>query len=146
MLAYVSIPEYSKTIPQRYRLIGMKCKTCGTINFPPKEICIKCGKRTEYETIKLSGRGKVYSFTIIAAGSAPPEFSDQQRYTGPYAVAIIELIEGVRIVAQITDCRPTDLKIDMEVEAVFRRIYEDEGVVRYGLKFRPADTSSLLDS
>lgn len=48
----------------------------------------------------------------------------------------MELEEGPRIVAQLVDCNLEMLKIGVPVELVFRKIYEDEGVVRYGFKFR----------
>jgi len=134
-MAYVSIPTYSTTIPQRYALIGAKCESCGNVTFPPSEKC-GCGS-TEFERVRLSGRGKVYTYTIISRGSAPPEFSEQQRLVGDFAVAIVELEEGPKIIAQMTDCDPTEVKIGMDVEAVFRRIYEDEGIIRYGFKFKP---------
>jgi uncharacterized OB-fold protein len=136
-MAYISIPTYWQTLRQRYSLIGSKCKSCGTINFPPRDICIGCGKKAEYETIRLKGQGKIYSYTIICAGGAPPEFSEQERLGGSFGVAVIELEEGPRIVAQMTDCKPSELGIDMKVEAVFRRLYEDDDVIRYGIKFRP---------
>lgn len=136
-MAHVSIPSYWKTLPQRYCLIGMKCKNCGTINFPARAICISCKQKTEFESKRLSGRGKIYSYTIIAAGSAPPEFSEQEKLTGSFPIAIVELEEGVRTVAQLTDYEPEDLKIEAEVEAVFRKIYEEDKIIRYGLKFRP---------
>lgn len=136
-LAHVSIPSYWKTLPQRYCLIGMKCKNCGTINFPAREICISCKQKSEFEPKKLGGRGKIYSYTVIAAGSAPPEFSEQEKLAGSFPVAIVELEEGLRICAQITDYEPENLKIGAEVEAVFRKIYEEDKVIRYGLKFRP---------
>jgi uncharacterized OB-fold protein len=139
-MAYVSIPTYWKTIPQRYSLIGSKCKNCGTINFPPRDICIECGKKVERAPLRLKGQGKIYSHTIICAGGAPPEFSEQERLGGSFGVAVIELEEGPKIVAQMADCKPSELSIGMKVEAVFRRIYEDDDVIRYGVKFRPIKT------
>jgi uncharacterized OB-fold protein len=140
-MAYVSIPTYSRSIPQRYALIAAKCKSCGAINLPPAANCLKCGKILEYEPQKLSGRGKIYCFTAISRGGSPPEFSAQQNLVGSYPVAVVELNEGPRIVAQMTDCRAEGLKIGLEVESTFRRIYDDDGIIRYGIKFRPVRTS-----
>jgi uncharacterized OB-fold protein len=56
-------------------------------------------------------------------------------------VAVIELEEGPKIVAQMADCGPEEVKIGLPVEATFRRLFEDEGIVRYGVKFRPAMAS-----
>lgn len=139
-MAYVSIPTYSRSIPQRYALIGAKCKSCGAVNFPRTLGCLKCGG-TDFEPEKLSGRGEIYCYTMISRGGSPPEFSAQQNLMGSYHVAVVELEEGPKIVAQLADCKPEELKIGLPVEATFRRIYEDEGIIRYGLKFRPARTT-----
>jgi uncharacterized OB-fold protein len=140
-MAYVSIPTYSRSVPQRYALIAAKCRYCGAINLPLGVNCLKCGKVLEYEPQKLSGRGKIYCFTTISRGGSPPEFSAQQNLVGSYPVGVVELDEGPRIVAQMTDCRAEDLKIGLEVESTFRRIYDDDGMIRYGIKFRPVRTS-----
>jgi uncharacterized OB-fold protein len=100
--------------------------------------CAKCAKALEWQPIRLSGRGKIYSFTTISVGGAPPEFSAQQRFSGSYPVAVVELEEGPKIVAQLTDCEFSELKIGLAVESVFRGIYEEDGIIRYGIKFRPA--------
>jgi len=126
-----------RTIPQRYRLVAARCKECGTINFPPRRICIGCNKPTEFEEVKLSGRGKIYSYTVIARGATVYEQADEALVGGSFAVALVELEEGVRVIAQLTDCDPYKVEVGMEVEAVLRRVYEQDGIIRYGLKFRP---------
>jgi uncharacterized OB-fold protein len=140
LMAYVSIPTYSRSIPQRYALIGARCKSCDAVNFPRTLGCLKCGG-ADFEAEKLSGRGKIYCYTMISRGGSPPEFSPQQNLMGSYHVAVVELEEGPKIVAQLADCKPEELKIGLPVEATFRRIYEDDGIIRYGLKFRPARTT-----
>ena len=82
---------------------------------------------------KFSGRGKVYSFTVIRT---PPEGFEM---FVPYPMAIIELEEGARVVSQLVDCKPEDVKMGMNVEACFRKIREENrsGLVLYGFKFRP---------
>lgn len=51
----------------------------------------------------------------------------------------MELEDGTRLVAQITDVNIDELKIDMDLEQVFRKISEDgdSGIIQYGVKFRP---------
>ncbi len=97
-----------------------------------------CGSRDGFDEAQLSGRGKIYTFTEIAPGGAPPEFARQAALTGSYIVAIVELAEGPRVVAQLVDCTFSDLQVGKEVMMVVRRIYVEEGVVRYGYKFRLA--------
>jgi len=141
-MAYVSVPNYARSIPQRYALVGAKCNACGTVNLPKGVNCLECGKPLEYEPLKLSGKGEIYCFTVVSRGGSPPEFSVQQNLVGAYPVAVVELNEGPRIVAQMTDCEAGELRIGLEVESAFRRIYEDDSMIRYGIKFRPVRTPS----
>ena len=82
---------------------------------------------------KLSGRGKVYSFTIVH--EPMPDFSLMK----PYIMAMVEMEEGVRLTGQIVDCEPARLSIGMEVEATLRKLGQEgsSGIIRYGYKFRP---------
>jgi uncharacterized OB-fold protein len=136
-MAYISIPYLWRTIPQKYRLVASKCKICGTINFPPRKICIGCNKPAEFDEVKLSGRGKVYAYAIIARGATVYEQADEALIGGAFPVVLIELEEGLKIISQLTDCDPSEVEIGMEVEAVIRRVYEQDGIIRYGFKFRP---------
>ncbi|MHA1268906.1 MAG: Zn-ribbon domain-containing OB-fold protein [Candidatus Helarchaeota archaeon] len=137
-MAHVSIPKYWKALPQKYRLVAGKCSNCGELNFPPTKLCKKCSKTNTQKEIELKGTGTVYSYTIIGRGGAPPEFATMQKKCGPYAIAIVKLDEGLKINVQLTDCDPfNDIKIGIRVSSVFRKIYEQEDVIRYGLKFRP---------
>lgn len=135
MGAYLPLPDYLDSVPQRYRLEAGRCVECGQVHFPPRLVCLSCGGRA-FETEPLSGQGEVHAVTVIARGSAPSEFREQQDLIGAYAVALVRLREGPRIVAQMTDCDPETVEIGTPVEAVLRRIYRQEGVVRYGYKFR----------
>ncbi len=136
-MAYIPAPMYWGRIPEKYRLVGYRCKKCGAVNFPYRSACRQCGSKADYEEVKLSWRGKVYSYSIIASGGSPPEFANFERAVGPYPIAIVELDEGLRIMAQLTECDPGEVKIGMEVEATLRKVYEDEGIIRYGIKFKP---------
>ena len=136
-MAHVSVPKYWHALGQKYRLIAGKC-SCGTLNFPPATLCKGCGKTGTQEEIRLKGKGKIYSYTIIGRGGAPPEFAKMQKKSGPYAIAVIELDEGQKVNAQLTDVPdPNKIKVGDRVTAVFRQIYEQESVIRYGIKFRP---------
>ena len=81
----------------------------------------------------------MYTYTVIAGGGAPPEFAAEARCKGSYPVVIVELEEGPRVIAQLVNPPGEGITIGMPVKAVFRRIYEEEGVIRYGFKFSPAE-------
>ena len=116
----------------RYRLEAGKCKKCGKVVFPHRLICPQCGSR-EFETIKLPESGKLLTYSVIRV--APSQFTDQ----APYAIGIVELENGVKLLAQITDCNVDELKVGMEMRIEFRRIQTDghHGVLSYGYKFVP---------
>lgn len=133
---------------QRYSLVGEKCEN-GHFVFPPRDICPNCGDEAK-EPYTFSGKGKIYSLTTIY--EAPTGYEKSV----PYVVALVELDEGPRITAQLTDL-PThietkiidneereilvfDAKIDDKVEMVTRKQKEDgdRGLIIYGYKFRPS--------
>ncbi len=80
----------------------------------------------------FSGKGNVHSFTVIRV---PPE--GFKEYV-PYIIAIVELEEGAKVLSQVVDCEPDDIKIGMAVKSCFRRIRTESntGLVLYGFKFR----------
>ena len=136
-MAHVSIPMYWRTIPQRYKMAGLKCKKCGAVNFPPKGVCKYCNESSDFDDVKLSGKGTVHTFVLIGAGGAPPEFAEQEKAGGSYPVAIVELEEGPKIIGQIADANLKSVKIGMPVTTELRKVYSEEGVIRYGFKFVP---------
>lgn len=87
----------------------------------------------EQITRNLSGRGEVYSYTVMY--NVPQGFEEQK----PYVVALVKLAEGPMVTAQLTDVDQQAVKIGMPVEMVTRKLREDgaEGQIIYGYKFRP---------
>jgi len=116
-------------MPQRYRLEVARCRGCGRLYFPPRQVCGSC-KGREFDTEKLSETGKIITYTTIRV--APKDFETQT----PYNVAIIESDNGVRITAQVVDCKPEDLEIGKRVKFVFRKLYAEghTGIICYGYK------------
>ena len=129
------LASYWRLIPQRYNLIGTRCKNCGEKFFPPRKLCPKCRRAGEIEKFKFSGNGEIYSYTIIH--TAPEGFEFQR----PYVMAIIKLDEGPWVTSQIVDCKPEDVEIGKKVRMVFRKIIAGgkEGTIRYGYKFKLVD-------
>jgi hypothetical protein len=118
---------------ERYGLVGSKCELCRRYFYPGRIICPHCRRKGKLCEHKFSGRGKVYSFTVIR--TAPTEF---EIYV-PYIMAIVELDEGARVVSQLVDCKPEEVEIGLPVQSCFRKIGDQNksGIVLYGFKFRP---------
>lgn len=128
MGAHLPVPMYRRTLPQRLWLEGRRCTACAGLHFPPLARCPACGGE-DLTPHRLSGRGHIFAVTRIEKAGAPPEFA-----TGGYWVAIVQLEEGLRITAQLADVAEPP-QIGQPVRAVVRRLYAEEGVVRYGFKF-----------
>ena len=110
------------------RFVIKRCEACGEAHWYPRPICPFChSDRTVCET--GSGRGTVYSFTVIRRAYGP------WREAAPYLVAYVTLEEGPTIMTNIVDCEVDDIRIDDPVEVVFHA--GDGHVVP---RFRPART------
>src|SRR5271157_5920312 len=126
--ANLGLPLTWRRIPERYGLIGSECENCKTNYFPVRKMCPKCRRKGKMREVKFSGKGKVYTYTVIY--SPPTGFE----LDAPYLMGIIELAEGPKLTAQIVDSDPKDVKIGTPVEMIFRKIQEDgyEGLIHYG--------------
>lgn len=126
-------PRYWREVPSRFRLEAVRCRRCGKPSFPARTICPAC-RGTEFEKIGLTREGKVITSTVLHV--APDEFAMET----PYAVAIVETPEGARLMAQLVDCEPSEVKPGMPVALEFRLIRQEGhgGILCYGHKAVPA--------
>jgi uncharacterized OB-fold protein len=138
MSSYISLPTFAASIDQRLRLAGAKCTECGTIAFPKRQHCLACNAAS-FEEVGLRDTGAIYSFTVIAAGGAPAEFDQQQTLTGVITVGVVALDDGPHVIGQIVTPDPSKIEIGTRLKAIPRRLYDQEGLVRYGLKFMALD-------
>jgi uncharacterized OB-fold protein len=112
---------------RRHRLQVQRCQRCGHLAFPPAPMCPSC-RSTELGWMDVSGRGKVWSFTIFHKCYFP-SFANEM----PYAVAIVKLEEGPRMWTQVVGIPIQELRIGLPVEAVFEDVTDEVTLV----KFRP---------
>ncbi|VVB53494.1 Uncharacterised protein [uncultured archaeon] len=121
-----------RLLPGRYNLKGTECGNCGAKFFPARRICSHCRRKGKIKDVKYSGLGEIYTYTIVRSPSTGFEFQK------PFALAVIKLVEGPLVTAQVVDCDIRDVAIGKKVKAAFRKIIADgdEGIIRYGYKFR----------
>jgi len=86
-----------------------KCEDCGEVHFYPRTLCPHCGS-AQLAWIDASGRGSVYSFTVV---QRPP--SPAFKPLVPYVVAVIALEEGPHLMSNVGGCRIEDVRIGMPV-------------------------------
>ena len=103
----------------RGELRFQRCSDCGTWRHLPRVSCAQC-QSPKWTWERSSGRGKVFSWTVTHQALV--------RYFPepvPYAVVVVELDEGVRMVSGLKDLEPANLKLDLPVEVVFEKVQDD---------------------
>ncbi|MFF3419630.1 bifunctional MaoC family dehydratase N-terminal/OB-fold nucleic acid binding domain-containing protein [Streptomyces sp. NPDC002698] len=101
----------------RHRLLIQRCTACGTLRFPWLPGCGACGC-PDWDTVESGGEGTVYSYVVMHHPPFPA-------FDPPYAVALVELAEGVRIVSNVVGVPYDEVRIGMPVRLAFRRYDED---------------------
>lgn len=96
------------------KLMGVKCEGCGALYSLPKRVCSKCGSK-KLSWFPLRGTGKLVSYTMIHV--APPAFQGE----APYALGMVELDEGVRLLSRIKEVKFEELKVGMRVAVGFEK-------------------------
>ena len=95
------------------RLVVQACAQCGRRRFPPRPICSECLSR-EARWVESTGRGEVVSFNVMHQVYHPGFAAEV-----PYAIALVELEDGGRMLANLVECPVKRVKIGMPVEVVF---------------------------
>ncbi|WP_009479075.1 bifunctional MaoC family dehydratase N-terminal/OB-fold nucleic acid binding domain-containing protein [Rhodococcus sp. JVH1] len=93
---------------REHRLVIQRCARCGVLRHPTGPMCGEC-RSTEWDTVDASGRGTVYTFVV----NHHPKID---AFDYPLVVAVIELEEGTRLIANMTGVEPEHVHIGMPVE------------------------------
>ena len=104
-----------------------QCGDCGTYRFPPSHLCRNCGSDNT-SWVAASGKGTIYSFSVLHR--APTQ---EFRGRVPYVVALIDLDEGPRMMANIVGDGALECAIGNSVEVCFEDRAEDTKVPQFQL-------------
>ncbi|MYQ65711.1 hypothetical protein GTY92_19945 [Streptomyces sp. SID4950] len=100
-----------------HRLLVQRCAACAALRFPWLPGCGGCGS-PEWTPVEASGAGTVYSYVVMHHPPFPA-------FEPPYAVALIELAEGVRMISSVVGVPPGEVRVGLPVDVEFRT-YDDE--------------------
>jgi hydroxymethylglutaryl-CoA synthase len=111
------------------RFSAGKCRACGTVQYPPQRVCTKCGKRDDFDPVRLADKpAKLFTYALdYIAGSVDV----------PLVVCIVNFAGGGRALMTMTDRVIEDIEVDMPLEMSFRKLYEAEGIHNYFWKCTP---------
>jgi uncharacterized protein len=106
-------------------LVVQRCAVCANVQLYGRAQCTRCGS-SEVEWEPASGRGTVYSFTVIRQQHVRP-FRDMV----PYVVALVDLEEGPRVMTNLVGCEPDQVSIGMAVRATFEPVSDEASIVLF---------------
>ena len=115
---------WAATAEGRFQL--QRCNECDTVLWFPRRHCPSCWTEN-VSTFDASGKGVVYSFTVIRKGAMA------YKESGPFVIAYVELAEGPRVMTNLVDCDVETVKVGMPVEVV----WHDTGQGNALYRFRP---------
>ncbi len=113
---------------QQGKFLLQYCERCQRYQCYPRLYCMQCG----FEGLRwreASGRGVIYSYTIIHQNKSPEFMPDV-----PYTVAIVQLEEGTRLLSNIVDSAPAELHVDQPVSVVFEAVTDTISLPRFRLR------------
>ena len=96
-----------------------RCDDCGAWRLVPRELCAECGSWA-WQWALSSGKGEVFTFTVVGR-ALHPAFADSV----PYAVTVVEMEEGPRVLSRVADTPPDQLEIGMRVEVDFEAVSDE---------------------
>ena len=119
------------------RLLGSRCATCATPYFPRPTVCRNPQCRdSKLADAALGPRGTVWSYSVQYYPPPPPAKYDEPYV--PYALAMVDMDDGLRVLARISTRDPESVRPGMAVELVIERLYVNgEGNDVMTWKFRP---------
>ena len=135
----MSAEEYLKPIPvptpeteyfwkkvRQHELWLQRCAACAHVFFYPRLHCPQC-LSDKVEWFRASGRGVLYSYMINHR--PPPGFEAE----APYAIAIVQLDEGPRMMSNIVGVEntPENLVLDMALEVTFDDVLPDVTIPKW---------------
>lgn len=115
---------------REHRLVVQRCDGCGALRHYPQPMCPDCHSLA-FSWAPLSGRGTVHTFTVTHQ-AFHPAWADRV----PFAVATIDLEEGVRMVSDLPTGDVDDVAIGRAVECWFEDHLLDDGTTFTFPRFR----------
>jgi len=133
-----SIPLFWREKKSFFSFYGSKCKRCSLIQHPIQRICYGCQSKDEYDEVKLSRTGKIFTYSEDYLADVP---------VLPQISATVDLDDGARVFLRLTEIEaqnPKDppQKIGMPVETTFRKMHDNSGFRNYYWRARPVRRES----
>jgi uncharacterized OB-fold protein len=100
-------------------LVAGRCGGCGNLHFPRQTVCPYCSADGVDEA-RLTGPGRLWVHTAVTA--APPGYGGEV----PFGFGVVELPEGIRVVARLTEAEPGRLRAGHPMALAVVPLHVDE--------------------
>jgi uncharacterized OB-fold protein len=101
------------------RFLLARCTSCGRAHHYPRPFCPFCWSR-DIAPEQASGRATLYTYSTVFMNDLAP-FAERL----PYVAAVVELEEGPRVMTNIVDCQPEELRIGMSLRVAFTPLTDE---------------------
>lgn len=99
---------------QDNRLILKVCNSCNESHYYPRTICPHCGSDSTV-WVESKGLGEIYSYTVMRRGVEVP-----------FAMAYVQLNEGVSLLTHLTNCDFDSIQVGQKVKVVFQETQDGQ--------------------
>jgi hypothetical protein len=115
---------------RRRELVVQRCTSCGTFRHPPSPVCWRC-RSFAHEWVAVSGRGSVFTYAVVHRAPLPA-----LEASVPFTVVVVALDDapGVRLVSNLVDAAPGELRVGLPVEVLFEEMSREATVPRFRVR------------
>ena len=124
-----SSPALWRDVKGGMALYGVKCRKCGSPQYPAQRVCYKCGSKDDFDEYRFADRTAkltTFSHDMLSASLDPPT-----------TICAVDFDGGGRIMCDMTDRDPDNVQVGMPVEMTFRRLFYAADFYTYWWKCRP---------
>lgn len=119
-----SVEGLFEQTPNGPRLLGSRCASCQTPYFPRSSGCHNPDCDTsKMEDVHLGPKGRVWSLSVQTYPPPPPVVSSDP--FEPFAAAMVDLEEGLRVLGRMVTDDPGQVNVGDEVELVIAPLGKD---------------------
>ena len=110
-------------------LNGTRCTACQTPQYPPQRVCMICKAKDQFVPYDFSqAKGKVFTFSHDYV---------METLDPPVTLTVVDFDGGGRIMCDMTDRDPEKIRVGMDIEMTFRKLYYVGGIYNYWWKCKP---------
>lgn len=119
------------------RLLGSRCATCDTPYFPRSTLCHNPAcSNSDMKDAEFGPSGVLWSYSVQNYPPPPPARYDEPYV--PYALGVVDLDDGLRVVGRMAVDDASTLEVGQKVELVLGPLYtEEDGTQPVSWMFKP---------